>query len=68
MCETAHSKRADVGLVANAPHPDTEPANGRVTLRPKYDYFAQDGLMAWERYAAYGERVRAKREQQEETR
>ncbi|MDE0038988.1 MAG: hypothetical protein OXU77_15770, partial [Gammaproteobacteria bacterium] len=41
---------------------DNEPAKGRVTLRPKYDYFAHDGLMAWERYAAYGERVRAKRE------
>ncbi|MCY4058709.1 MAG: hypothetical protein OXG44_11975 [Gammaproteobacteria bacterium] len=41
---------------------DTEPARGRVTLRPKYDYSAHDGLMAWERYAAHGERVRAKRE------
>ncbi|MCY3623374.1 MAG: phytanoyl-CoA dioxygenase family protein [Gammaproteobacteria bacterium] len=41
---------------------DTEPAKGRVTLRPQYDYFAHDGLMAWERYAAYGERVRSKRE------
>ena len=41
---------------------DKAPAKGRVTRRPKYDYFAHDGLMAWERYAAYSERTRAKRE------
>ena len=47
---------------------DTEPAKGRVTLRPRYDYFHHDGRMAWERYAEYGEKVRqraqARRRQQ----
>ncbi len=41
---------------------DTEPAQGRVTLRPQHDYFAHDGRMAWERYAAFQEKVQARRE------
>jgi ectoine hydroxylase-related dioxygenase (phytanoyl-CoA dioxygenase family) len=41
---------------------DTEPANGRTTLRPRYDYHAYDGKMTSARTAERGARIRAHRE------
>lgn len=41
---------------------DTEPSNGRVSLRPKYDYFEHDGLMNAERYTQFAERRKAHEE------
>ena len=40
---------------------DTEPANGRTTLRPKYDYHYHDGKMTSERNAERAEKQTAKR-------
>ena len=41
---------------------DTEPANGRTTLRPKYDYHYHDGKMTSERNVERAERMKAERE------
>lgn len=38
---------------------DREPANGRTTLRPKYDYMRHDGKMTSERNAERAERMKA---------
>ncbi|MEM7016569.1 MAG: phytanoyl-CoA dioxygenase family protein [Pseudomonadota bacterium] len=41
---------------------DTEPAAGRTTLRPKYDYFEHDGLMVYERFRKFAESAKAKQD------
>ena len=40
---------------------DNEPANGRVTLRPEYDYFEHDGLMNGERQKEVFETLKLRR-------
>ena len=41
---------------------DMEPANGRTTLRPSYDYMHHDGKMTSERNAERAERMKAAQE------
>ena len=41
---------------------DTEPSDGRVTLRPTYDYYEHDGLMNGERIRKFAESARKHRE------
>ena len=44
---------------------DTEPANGRTTFRPKYDYRRHDGKMTSQRNVERAERRRNQREDEE---
>ncbi len=41
---------------------DTEPADGRTTPRPQYDYFKHDGQMSFERHRKYFGRIKAENE------
>ena len=66
-----HSQRADMGPpgtgIASSAEKycsllDTEPAIGRVSLRPEYDHFEHDGLMNGERCRSIREQLDALRE------